>query len=110
MRAVIVLYSCRGAGEGEEDVFEGAAVAGELGRRARSDDPAGVDDDDPVGEALGLVHRVGGEHDGDAGGPQLLKERPGGPPRVQVEPGGGFVEEDELGTADERESEGEPLL
>ena len=35
-----------------------------------------VDDDDPVGQPLGLVHEVGGEHDGDAVGAQLARRRP----------------------------------
>ena len=43
-----------------------------------------VDDVDLVGEPLGLVHVVRGEHDGHAVGAQLLEQLPGRTPRLRV--------------------------
>ena len=44
-----------------------------------------VDDDDVVGQPLGLVHEVRGEHDGDAVAAQRLDEVPGRQPGLRVE-------------------------
>ena len=71
---------------------------------------AAVEDVDDVGEPLGLVHVVGGEHDGDAGAAQLAQELPGRPAGVGVHARGGLVDEDELGSADDRHGQAEPLL
>ena len=85
-------------------------AAGELERRTAGDQAAVVDDVDPVGEALGLVHVVRGEHDGDAGGAQLLEQLPGGTPGGGVHAGGRLVDEHDLRTADDRHRQAEPLL
>ena len=74
------------------------------------DHPAGVDDHDAVGELLGLVEEVGGEHDGDAVGAQLADELPGGAPGLRVHAGRRLVQEHQLGTADERQRQRQPLL
>ena len=60
------------------------AAAGQLERRAGGDQPAVVDDVDPVGEPLGLVHVVRGQHDGHAVGAQLLEQLPGRTPGLRV--------------------------
>ena len=85
-------------------------MPGELGDGAARDQPTGVDDDDLVGEVLGLVHQVGGQHDRDAVAAQRLNELPGRPPGLRVEPGGRLVEEDQLGAADDRHRERQALL
>ena len=69
-----------------------------------------VDDHDVVGEPLGLVEQVGGEHHGDAVGAQLLDELPRGDARLGVHPGAGLVEEDQVGSSDEGAGQGEALL
>ena len=67
----------------------------ELARRARGDDPTVVDDDDPVGQGVGLVEVLGGEQQGDAVGHQLADHVPHAQPAGGVEPGGRFVEEED---------------
>ena len=56
-------------GAREAQAALGAAAVSSAGCPGRR--PAGVDDHDVVGELLGLVHEVRGEHDGDAVGAQL---------------------------------------
>ena len=65
---------------------------------------------DPVAEVLGLVHRVGGEHDGDAAVAQLADHRPGRRARVRVHARGRLVEEHQRRLADQRERERQALL
>jgi len=61
-----VFVADAGAGEREEGVFEGLRVGLSLdfGGRALSDELAVVDYADAVGNAVGLIHVVGGEEDG----------------------------------------------
>ena len=84
--------------------------AGQLGGRALGDHPAAVDDHDVVGELLGLVHVVGGEHHRHPRGAQLADQVPAGVPGLRVHARGRLVEEHQLGTADHGGGEGEPLL
>ena len=63
-----------------------------------------------VGEPLGLVHVVRGEHDRDAVVAQLLEQLPDGAADAGVEAGGGLVDEHQLGAADQRHRQAEPLL
>ena len=64
------------------------------------DDPAAVEDGDLVGETVGLLQVLGGQHDGGA----VVDEAPDGVPHGGaargVEPGGRLVEEDDGGVAD----------
>ncbi len=69
-----------------------------------------VDDRDAVGELLGLVEQVGGEHDRDPVRPQLSDVLPRRPAGGRVEPGGRLVEEQHLGSTDDRQRERQPLL
>jgi hypothetical protein len=48
---------------------------------------------------------VGRQHDGGAEVAERFDEVPRSAARLRIEAGGGFVEEDDLGTADERECE-----
>ena len=75
------------------------------------DDPAVVDDDDPVGEVLGLVEVVRRQQDRGTEVAQALDELPGAAPRRGVEAGRRLVEEEQVGVADdaEREVEAAPL-
>ena len=79
-----------------------------LAGRALGDDHAVLDDRDAVGERLRLVEVVGGQQDRLAELLEPVDDAPGGAAGGGVEAGGGLVEEDELGVADEREREVEP--
>ena len=72
--------------------------------------PAGVDDVDVVGEALGVVHEVGGQDDPHAAvaefGDELEHELAG----LRVQAGARFVQEEDLGVAGQGSGEGEALL
>ena len=77
--------------------------------RALGDDPAGVDDPDPVGERVGLLEVLGGEEDGHAvvvGEPRDLVPERGA--ALHVEAGRRLVEEEEPRLVDERQREVEP--
>lgn len=78
---------------------------------ALDDDPAAVDDRDAFGEPVGLLQVVRGEDDGQplvVGQPgDLLPHRRTG---LRVESGGGFVEEEHLGTVDQAERHVEASL
>ena len=80
------------------------------GGRVEGHDAAGVDQGDPVGEALGLLHEVGDEDDRHAAGPDVLDELPGVAPGLRVEARRELVEDRDLGVADEGEGDREPLL
>ena len=68
------------------------------------------DDRHPVGEALRLVHVVGGEEDRLAEVAQAGDHVPGLAPRRGVEAGGRLVEEEQLGVADQRHADVEAAL
>ena len=93
----------------EHHLLERVVADDQAARRVRGDDPALVDDGDAVAEALGLVHEVRDQDDRGAAVADLLDEVPGDPPRGGVEPRGHLVEEDDLGRADERQSDEQPL-
>ena len=86
-------------------------AAPELGRGVDGEHAAAGDDPDPVGELLGLVEVVRGQHDGRAVAGQPGDQPPEVAPRLGVEPGGRLVEEEQLGPADdaERDVEAAPL-
>ena len=92
-----------------------AGVAGELVLQqlrngALGDVPAGVDDVDVVGQALGVVHEVGGQDDAHAAVPQFgdqFKHQLAG---LRVQAGARLVQEEDLGIADQGRGQGQPLL
>ena len=59
---------------------------------------------------LGFVHVVSGEDDGAAFGLEAANEFPELPPRLRVESGGRFVEEEKFRIADDRARHGKSLL
>jgi hypothetical protein len=69
-----------------------------------------VDDDDVVGQRLGLLHEVRGQQHRDAVGAQRAHELPHQAPALRVEARGGLVEEHELGPPDHRARQREALL
>ena len=82
----------------------------DLGGRAFADHAALVDDDDAVGERVGLFEVVRGEQDGLAAGGSDADLRPHAAAGFDVEADGGLVEEDEVGVAGEGEGEEDALL
>ncbi len=87
-----------------------APAAGQLRRRTAGDDGAAVDDVDPVGEVLGLVHVVRGEHDRHAVRADLLEQLPGRTPCLGVHARGRLVDEDQLRAPDQGDRQPEALL
>ncbi len=69
-----------------------------------------VDDDDAVGQFLGLGQLVGGEHHRDAVAAQPVDQLPHHDSRVCIHARGRLVEEDQLGAADHRARQRQPLL
>ena len=74
------------------------------------DDPTLVHDHQPVAQLLGLVHVVGGQHQGHALGLQLVEPLPEEVAGLRVEAGGGLVQQHQLGSIDQRSGDGEPAL
>src|SRR6266545_896196 len=83
----------------------------QLGRRSLGDDLAVVDDPHPIGERVGLLQVLGREEDRHPLVPgEALHLRPEGQTALDVETGGGLVEEEDARLVDEREREVEPAL
>ena len=88
------------AGSDEADGGLALVAAAEGVGGAGGHHPAAGDHRHRVGQGLGLVHVVGGEHHGAALGAQAPHQVPRLAAGRGVEPGGGLVEEDQLGVAD----------
>ena len=84
----------------------GRQLAGSAGR----DEAAVVDDDDGIGEPLGLVHRVSGQHDRHPAAAQVTDQLPGVAAALHVEPGRRLIEKDQFRTPDHGHAQREPLL
>ena len=69
-----------------------------------------VDDHDVVGELLGLLEIVGGEQHRDPPVAQVRDHPSDELTTGRIDPGGGFVEEGDIGTTDEGQCERESLL
>ncbi len=100
------------ADDREEDVFEGGLLLDvldlggrqqllELGQGAVDDDPALVQDRDPVGQLLGLVEVLGREQHGRAARGEFPDGLPHLDARLRVQPGRRLVEEDDRRVPDE---------
>ena len=87
-----------------------AGVLQELGDGALGDIAAGVDDVDVVGQALGVIHQVVVRTIPIPAVPKLGDQFEDELARLRVQPGARFVEEKDLGVADQRGGEGQPLL
>ena len=85
------------------------AAGGEPGRGVDRDDPAVVEQRDPVAQALGLLHEVRDEDDRHALVSDALDQRPRVTPGLGIESGGELVEHRELWPADERQRDRQPL-
>src|SRR4051794_16142576 len=106
----------RGGGVGGADPLPGGGEQParrqrlDLGGGAVGDDPAAADQDDPVGVGVGLLEVVGREDDG----PAALGVGPDGAPELaaplDVHPGGGLVEDEQLRLGQQRHGEAQPLL
>jgi len=69
--------------------------------RTDLDQPAVGDDSRAIAELRGLVEVVSGQQDRRALALELLDQRPELTARLGVEPGGGLVEEEQLGPAED---------
>ena len=106
--------------DGLEDVLDGAVdadrddVAGDLALelvgRALGDDPAVVDDRQPVGQRVGLLEVVGREEDRRARLAQAADLVPHPGSRLRVEAGRRLVEEQDRRAMDDAEPDVEPAL
>ncbi len=92
----------------EADLVPGAGRH-ELGGRAHADDLAVVDDDDAVGQLLGLVEVVGGDEYADTVVAELADHLTDELAAGHVDPRGRLVEEGDLGAAHQRQGQGEAL-
>ena len=81
----------------------------DVGDGPLGDGDAPVDDDEVVGEPLGLLEGVGGHHDAGPLGPDLVEQPPDLQPAVRVQSGGRLVEEEHIGTTEQGGSEPDPL-
>ena len=81
-----------------------------VARRIEGDDPAAVDDENPVAEGLRFLHVMGGQKDSFAPVPDPPDELPHGPAGVRVEPRRQLVQEDELGIVDQGQGDEQSLL
>ncbi len=85
------------------------AVAADLSlqvvRRSLGDQPAAVDDGDPMGQMVGLVEVLRRQEDGRAVGDERLDHVPEREAAAQVEPGRRLVEEDDGRAGHERAGE-----
>ena len=61
-----------------------------------------VEDGEAVGEPLGFVHEMRGQHDGLALRDQAPQSLPDQMTRLRVEPGGRLVEEQDIGVVHQR--------
>ena len=80
----------------------------ELVGGALGDQPAVVEDRDPVGELVGLVQVLRREEDRDAAGDEVADDLPHGAAAARVQAGGRLVEEDDARVADQAHREVEP--
>ena len=99
----------RGRAPAANQISSAAACARQLGRRAERGQAAAGDDRDAVAELLGLVHAVRREQHGGAACREVAHELPRGRARVRVHARGRLVEEHDLGLADQRARERQPL-
>ena len=84
------------------------ALGAEPFRRGVGDDPPAGQEDQPVGEVVGLVDVVGGKHHRRAGGGQVLHRGPRPPAGFGIEPGGRLVQEQDLGPTDDPDRDIDP--
>ena len=91
-------------------VCSGSAMLTTPAGVSRAITPTGREHRDAVGEALGLLHQVRDQQDGDATVADARDELPGLAARLRVEARRELVEDRHARSADEREGDREPLL
>ena len=94
--------------EGGPDDRRPGELALELGHRSLRDDPAPVDDQDPVADGVDLREDVGREQDGPLAA-EAADRLPDPDDLPRIEPHRRLVEDEDGRTVDERSREGRPL-
>ena len=94
----------------EFDHMLAAKLGDQFPRRAESNDLPLIDDGDAIAQSFRFIHVVRGDDDGAALVLEAADYVPKLPSRLRVEAGGRFVEEQQVGIADECRGDGEPLL
>ena len=87
----------------------GLRAGGQFGGGAGGDQPAAVEDVDPVGQPLDVGQVVAREEDRDPGRPQVRDDVAGRGPGLRVHPGRRLVQDRHLGPADQGHGERESL-
>ncbi len=85
-------------------------VVDEIGGRARGDGSAMINNGEAVAEAFGLVHIMRGEQNRSTALLEFADDLPQLPAALRVEPGGGFVEKQNLRIGHQRRGDGQALL
>ncbi len=86
-----------------------AHARAQRGGRIDGGEPSLVDDAEPVA-VFRFVHEVAGDQDGHAGVRQRADARPELAARQRIDAGGGFVEEQDVRSVQQRGGERQPLL
>ena len=87
--------------ETELEHLAGGVLVDQRTRRPLRDDLAVVHDDEAVAELLGLVHVVGRQDQRHTRALEPEQPVPQDVARLRVQPGGGLVQQQDLGTADQ---------
>ncbi len=82
----------------------------QFARRTKGDHFAVVHDGHAVAEPFGFVHIVRRQQNGTAHALELFDQIPKLAARLRIEAGGGFVEKQQIGIADQRAGQREPLF
>ena len=69
-----------------------------------------IHDRDPIADFIGFFHVMGRQHDSDSFAAQSLDCVPHGDPALRIEPGAGFIEEQNCGTMGDGAGNLYPLL
>src|ERR1700734_3239012 len=96
--------------DGELDDVFSTDSGDEFPGRAERDDFSVIHDSDAIAKALGLFHVMRGKDDGAAGALELVDEIPEMAAGLRIEAGGGLIEKEQLGIADESGGHGKALL
>src|ERR1700682_1320730 len=112
LRETVQLVERRGGVDRKAQLEHLAAgvLVDQASRRSEGDDLRLVHDDQAITELLRLFHIVRGQDDRHALLLEAVEAVPNQVPRLRVEPGGGLIEEQQIGLVDEGAGDREPPL